>query len=65
MPSAGPPRRPLDNVPGPARFGMAVLGIVVGLLLVFVGARSCETSLSNPEPTPLTVPAPADAATSN
>lgn len=57
MPAPGERHNPLDNVPGPVRFGMAVLGLVVGLLLIFVGARSCETSLEDPLPPALTVPA--------
>jgi hypothetical protein len=32
------------------RAGIALLGLVVGLLLVFVGARSCEQSLEDPAP---------------
>jgi len=55
------PRRrpPLAHVPAPVRVAMALGGLVVGLLLVFVGARSCEESLEDPAPTPLTTTEPA------
>jgi hypothetical protein len=47
-------RRPFDQVPPVVRFGMALVGLVVGLLLVFVGARSCEESFEDPPPTSVT-----------
>lgn len=54
MPAAGDPRRHLANVPMPVRAFMALVGMVVGLLLVFVGARSCESSLEDPAPPTIT-----------
>jgi hypothetical protein len=35
---------------------MALVGLVVGLLLVFVGARSCEESFEDPTPTSVSTP---------
>jgi hypothetical protein len=54
MPADDPPRRRLDALSPSTRLVLALVGIVLGLGLLFVGARSCETSLS--EPTPTTVP---------
>jgi hypothetical protein len=49
-----PRRRPLDQYPPTTRFAIAVVGMAVGLGLVFVGARSCESSLEDPDPVVVT-----------
>jgi hypothetical protein len=49
-----PRRRPLDQFSPTTRFVIAVVGLFVGLGLIFVGARSCETSLED-DPTPVIV----------
>lgn len=55
--SPGPQRRPFDRLSPTMRFGMAIFGLVVGLLLVYVGARSCEEGLQDDPPVP-TMPTP-------
>jgi hypothetical protein len=45
-----PRRRPLDQFSPTTRFVIAVVGLFVGLVLIFVGARSCETSLEDDDP---------------
>jgi len=50
----GPRRRPLEQLHPMARFAIAVGGLAVGLGLIFVGARSCESSLEDPAPVVVT-----------
>ena len=47
MPDADRPRRRLDDLSQSTRIVIAVVGFAAGLLLVLVGARSCETSLND------------------
>jgi hypothetical protein len=49
-----PRRRPLDQLSPTTRVAIAIVGLVVGFVLVFIGARSCETSLED-DPVPVGV----------
>lgn len=56
VPGSPRPAGVVDRLSPGARAAVAGVGLLAGLGLVYLGAQSCETSLSDPGPGPVTVP---------